>query len=165
MAYDVKARKRKLITENINRNPKAEAGRRQVAAFFLITVLSRLALTAYKLIYISSLEIGVGKAADILLFLGLAAVLYMVTDGNRGLAWVTAISAVVWGIYCFTSLYPLLADKPGAVAFVAIFITVMAVQFILSVIMATLPMYDTYFSQMMKINLTIRREMITGGRK
>ena len=165
MAYDVKARKRKLITENINRNPKAEAARRQVAAFFLITVLTRLALTAYKIIYLSASGIVMGKAADILLFLGCAVVLYMVTDGNRGLAWVTAISAVVWGIYCFTTLSPLLADKPGAVAFVAIFITVMAVQFILSVIMATLPMYDTYFSQMMKINLTIRGEMISGGKK
>ena len=165
MAYDVKKRKRQLITERINKNPKAERGRRQIAAFFLTIVFLRLALLAYKLIYFTAVGVQSGLVSDILLFLGGVIVLYMVTDGNRGLSWVTAISAVVWGVYLFTSVYPLIADKTGAVAYVALFLTALAVQFILSVIMATLPLYDTYFDGMQKINLTIRGEMISGGKK
>ena len=165
MAYDVKSRKKQLIRDNINKDKKAERARAQVVWFVVAVVLLRIALLVYKLVYFPSVEATFGITSDVLLLLGGIILLYMVTDGNRGLLWVTAISSVVWCVWCFTSVYPAIAEKPGSVAYMAVFLFVMAVQFILSVIMAAIPFYDTYFDKMQKINLTIRAELISGGGK
>ena len=165
MAYDVKSRKKQLIRDNINKDKKAERARAQVVWFVVAVILLRIALLVYKLVYFPSVEVTFGITSDVLLLLGGIILLYMVTDGNRGLLWVTAISSVVWCVWCFTSVYPAIAEKPGSVAYMAVFLFVMAVQFILSVIMAAIPFYDTYFDKMQKINLTIRAELISGGGK
>ena len=106
MAYDVKSRKKQLIRDNINKDKKAERARAQVVWFVVAVVLLRIALLVYKLVYFPSVEATFGIASDVLLLLGGIILLYMVTDGNRGLLWVTAISSVVWCVWCFTSVYP-----------------------------------------------------------
>lgn len=164
MAIDVKARKRALIKETVSSDPRTEVARREIKAFVCCIVLLRLAFFIYRCIYFSAVEIASGWVSDGLLLLGCIIILFMVTDGNKPLAWVTAISAVVWSVQSFTSVLPTLDGKAGADAYIGITLTVMTVQFVLSVIMATLPRYDTYFKKMQAVNLKLRGEML-GGRK
>ncbi len=123
-------------------------------------IIARLAFLLYELIYFSSADVKISVISE-LLILPLMLVLYMVYDGNKGLAAVLVISAVVRIIYHFASVYPSLpADTAGATVYTVIFIAVMAMQFILSLFLMNSKLCGRFFAVRLKVNMQIRSEMM-----
>ncbi len=155
----INERKKRLIKEGLQKSEAAMSGMRTVLFSVLTVIVLRLAFLLYELIYFSSADVKISVISELLL-LPLMLVLYMVYDGNRGLASVTFISAAVRIIYLFADVYSTLPKGTGANIYMAVYIAVMAVQIILSVLLTTSKRCGEYFALRQRVNMQIRNEML-----
>ncbi len=160
----VRERKKELVRERIHKDVQKSRGMRAVGIILIAIMLSRLALFVFELVFfgIAGKEVSV---VSNLLIIPLLLIVYMVHDGNRGLMSVTAISAVVRVIYLFAAVYPSLDGVCGGTAFVTAYLTVMALQFILSVVGLSMSNIKAYCDTMREVNLELRSNIINSRRR
>ncbi len=156
---NVSERKKHLINENLKKSTAAQSGMRLAKISVLLIIALRLILLLYELIYFSSAEVKISVISE-LLVLPMMLILYMVYDGNKGLSAITLISATVRIIYHFASVYATLPEGSGANAYTAVFLIIMAAQFILSLVLTTSKMCAEYFILRQRVNMQIRSEML-----
>jgi len=160
MAFNVKARKRELINENIKLVPVAAHGAKLAGISILSIVGLRLALLLFEIIYALVIDIKISIWSHLLL-LPFFLVLYMLYDGNKSFVYISLFSAPLRLVYHFAAVVPLIASKtvsPLTVVTVVIF----AAQFFISVYLSASTKCDSYFLARQKVNLKLRSEMING---
>ncbi len=152
-------RKKRLIKDNLQKNANAMSGMKITGISVLSIIVLRLLFLLYELIYFSSVNVKI-SIVSALLVLPMMLVLYMVYDGNKGLAAVTVISAVIRIIYHFSSVYSDLPGDAAANIYTVILITVMAAQFILSLTITASKMCTEYSKIRQAVNMQIRIEIM-----
>ena len=162
VGFDVKQYKRKLIAERIDTDPVAKRGMAVSRTTLLGLVFLRLALFVYEIIYYSIAHISLNVVSTLLLPLMLM-IAYMVYDGNKGIASVLMISAVVRAIWLFASVYPTLPAGGGANAYIGIYLAVMAYQFSVTLLMTAYAPAVAYFSKMQTINMEVASALRGGS--
>ena len=158
----VRDRKKQLVRELVHTNDTAKKGMKNASISILLIIAVRIALAIYEIAYFSLCEVKTSIVSYLLILPGIL-VLYMVYDGNKGLASVTMISAFIRIIYYFSSVYSLLPETGATAAYTGVYITVMLFQFVLSIFISENPKCKEYFNIMQRINFRIRGEMT--GRK
>ena len=153
-AFNVKEKKRELIIERIDADSVASRGMRISRFAMLALLLLRLSLFIYELVYLPSVGLEVGVVSSLLL-IPMLLILYMIYDGNKGLAGVLLISAVVRAVYLFASVYPTLPKDSAAGVYVGIYLFVMAFQFLSLVLVTAYAPCTLYFEKMQKINMDL----------
>ncbi len=153
-AINVRERKKELIIERIDCDPVARRGMRISRAAILALLLLRLSLFVYELVYLPSAGLEVGVISSLLL-IPMLFILYMIYDGNKGLAGVLLISAVVRSVYLFASAYPTLPKDSAAGVYVGAYLFVMAFQFVSLVLVTAYAPCTKYFEKMQSINMDL----------
>ena len=160
--FDVKRYKRKLIIEQIDTDPVAKRGMAVSRTTLLGLVFLRLALFIFEVIYYSIANVSVNVISTLLL-LPMLMIAYMVYDGNKGIASVLMISAVVRALWLFSSVYPTLPEGGGANVYIGIYLAVMAYQFAVILLMTAYGPCITYFSTMQVINTQVAAALRGGA--
>ena len=160
--FDVKHYKRKLIAEYIDTDPVTKRGMAVSRTTLLGLVFLRLALFIFELIYYSIANVSLNVISTLLLPLMLM-IAYMVYDGNKGIASVLMISAVVRALWLFSSVYPTLPEGGGANVYIGIYLAVMAYQFAVTLLMTAYGPCITYFSTMQVINTRVAAALRGGS--
>ena len=160
--FDVKHYKRKLIAERIDTDPVAKRGMAVSRTTLLGLVFLRLALFVFEIVYYSIAELKLNVASTLLL-IPMLMIAYMVYDGNKGIASVLMISAVVRALWLFSSVYPTLPEGGGANAYIGIYLAVMAYQFAVTLLMTAYGPCITYFSTMQVINMEVASALRGGS--
>ena len=160
----VSQKKHEMKAKYIYTNKKLESGRRTVLFSVLTIFFLRLALFIFELAYFSSKGLDVSVISNVLL-LPLFLILYMIYDGNKGIASIPALSAVVRIIVYFAVTFEDVS-KVGGNLYTGIFIGIMVLQFLVSVLVSAATKCQAYFTVMQKINFQIQKEFLSGrGRK
>ncbi len=162
MAFDVKKRKRELISENVKRVKIAAEGEKLARIFVLLTLISRSILLLFEIIYASVTPTVISVWSHIL-FIPFILIMYMIYDGNKAFVYIPMFSAPIRLVYHFTSVLPTVATE-GVSALTVVSLIFLAAQFFFCVFMSANTKCDVYFTAMQKINLKLRSEMI-GGKK
>ncbi|MBR2965250.1 MAG: hypothetical protein IKC34_01730 [Clostridia bacterium] len=160
--FDVKKKKRDMIKERIDTDPVALRGMRVSRAALLLLLLFRLVLLVFEIVYFSASELKIGVLSNLLL-IPMLLILYMIYDGNKGLAGILMVSAVVRVIYLFSSVYPTLPDGVGADVYLGVYLFVMAFQFAAIILMTAYAPAVAYFDKMQAINMEVGTMLRTGG--
>lgn len=153
-------KKKELIKKRIHSDEKKSNGMRAAGIILAALMLTRVALFVYELIFSALAGLSINVISNLLL-LPLLILVYMVHDGNRGLIGVCAASAIVRIIYLFTSVYPTLEGVSGGTAFLCVYLAVMALQFIMSTVVLSMPSIALYCEEMRKINYELRSHIVT----
>ena len=162
MDFDIKKRKRELIKEGFRLVPAAKSGEKLVK----ISVLSILALRAALLIFEIIFSSVVGARVSLwsqLLLVPFILILYMIYDGNKGVIFISTLSAPVRILYHFSTVLPTVAEN-GKTLFTVATLAVLVAQLIISVFISASAKCGTYFGVMQKVNLKLRSEIINGKR-
>lgn len=162
VGFDVKRYKRKLIAERIDTDPVAKRGMTVSRITLLGLVFLRLALFVFEIIYYSIAGLTLNLASTLLL-LPMLMIAYMVYDGNKGIASVLMISAVVRAVWLFSSVYPTLPRGAGANAYIGVYLAVMAYQFAVTLLMTAYAPAVAYFSKMQTINMEVASTLRGGS--
>lgn len=160
--FDVKHYKRKLIIEQIDTDPVTKRGMAVSRTTLLGLVFLRLALFIFEVIYYSIANVSLNVISTLLL-LPMLMIAYMVYDGNKGIASVLMISAVVRALWLFASVYPTLPEGGGANVYIGIYLAVMAYQFAVTLLMTAYGPCITYFSTMQTINMQVAAALRGGA--
>ena len=158
----VNQRKHELKKKYVDQNEILAAGRRAVLLSVLIIFFARIAFFIFELAFFAAKGITVSIISN-LLILPLCLILYMIYDGNKGLAGVLAISAIVRAIYLFSAVYPTLPTDSGAGIFVGLYLFVMAFQFVAIILMTAYTPCVKYFEKMQAINMELGAMLRAGG--
>ncbi len=158
MIFDIKARKRQLIAENIDSSSLAKKGRINAKISVLVILITRIAFLVFDCIYLAVINADNNIWLQ-LLILPLIILLYMIYDGNKAMSYIIMISAAARMIYHFTTIIPALPTE-GITFYTIIYLIVFEIQFALAVFLSASPKCDIYFTAMQKINIKIRSEMI-----
>ena len=160
--FDVKQYKRKLIAEYIDTDPVTKRGMAVSRTTLLGLVFLRLALFVYEIVYYSIANLSLNVVSALLLPVMLM-IAYMVYDGNKGIASVLMISAVVRALWLFSSVYPTLPAGDGANVYIGIYLIAMAYQFAVTLLMTAYGPCITYFSTMQVINTQVAAALRGGS--
>ena len=160
--FDVKYKKRELIKEQVDSDPIAAKGMRISKISLMLLLLLRLILFVFEIIYFNASGLEIDVISNLLL-IPMLLILYMIYDGNKGLAGVLAISAIVRAVYLFASVYPTLPEDTGAGIFVGLYLFVMAFQFVSIILMTAYSPCLQYFNKMQSINMEIGAVLRSGG--
>lgn len=160
--FDVKHYKRKLIAEYIDTDPVTKRGMAVSRTTLLGLVFLRLALFIFEVIYYSIANVSLNVVSTLLL-LPMLMIAYMVYDGNKGIASVLMISAVVRALWLFSSVYPTLPEGGVANVYIGIYLAVMAYQFAVTLLMTAYGPCITYFSTMQVINTRVAAALRGGS--
>ncbi len=161
---NIRSRKKQLIFEKIRSNKKIDAGRRIVLFSVSAILLFRLILFFFELAYFSAKGISVSILSNVLL-LPLMLILYMIYDGNKGIASIPAISAVIRIVVYFSSTHAQVSEAGGNL-YTGLLIAVMVLQFATSVLVSAASKCQDYFTAMQGINLQIQKEFLnSSGRR
>ena len=160
--FDVKRYKRKLIIEQIDTDPVAKRGMAVSRTTLLGLVFLRLALFIFEVIYYSIANVSLNVISTLLL-LPMLMIAYMVYDGNKGIASVLMVSAVVRALWLFASVYPTLPEGGGANVYIGIYLTVMAYQFAVTLLMTAYAPAIAYFNKMQTINMQVAAALRGGA--
>ena len=133
--------------------------------FSVLTIFfARLALFIFELAYFPAKGLSVSVLSNILL-LPLFLILYMIYDGNKGIASIPALSAVVRIIVYFAATFEDVSEAGGNL-YTGIFIGVMVLQFLVSVLVSAATKCQAYFTVMQKINFQVQKEFLNSrGRR
>ena len=151
---DVKHVKRKMIAERIDTDPVAKRGMAVTRGTLLGLLFLRLGLFVFEMIYYSTAELEIRVISNLLL-LPLLVLLYMIYDGNRGVAPILLVSALVRAVWLFSSVYPTLPASGGANAYMGVYLAVMAYQFAVTLLMTAYNPSIVYFNKMQSINMEL----------
>ena len=160
--FDVKRYKRKLIIEQIDTDPVAKRGMAVSRTTLLGLVFLRLALFIFEVIYYSIANVSLNVISTLLL-LPMLMIVYMVYDGNKGISSVLMVSAVVRALWLFASVYPTLPEGGGANVYIGIYLTVMAYQFAVTLLMTAYAPAIAYFNKMQTINMQVATALRGGA--
>ena len=155
---DIKQRKKQLINERVFKCETVNRGRRAVSRSVLAIFFLRLVLFILDVALLPRGEIKVGAISHVFSAL-LLLVLYMIFDGNRGLTSLLSISAIVRVIVYFSGIHAEVIEA-GLGVYTGIFLAVMLLQFLISVLISSATVSQSYFKVMQEINLQLRKEMI-----
>ncbi|MBR5242504.1 MAG: hypothetical protein IKV20_05135 [Clostridia bacterium] len=155
---DIKQRKKQLINERVFKSAAVNRGRRAVSRSVLAIFFLRLVLFILDVSLLPTRGIKVGAVSHIFSAI-LLLVLYMIFDGNRGLTSLLSISAIVRVIVYFSGIHPEVIEA-GLGAYTGVFLAVMLLQFLISVLISSATVSQSYFKVMQEINLQLRKEMI-----
>ncbi len=158
---DIKTRKKKLINELMEKNPETRKGQKIVSTAVLTVLALRFALMLYEIIFFSVSGIGVSVISNLLL-LPLAVILYMVFDGNKGIALIPVVSAVIRAAIYFSGKLEELSAVPGGNVYTAVFLSVMLLQFAISLLVTYASKCQEYFKLMQTVNFQIQKEFLSG---
>ncbi len=160
MAFDVKARKRELIKENVKLVPMAARGEK-LARFSVLTIfILRCALFLFEIIYSAVVDVKISIWSHLLL-IPFFLILYMIYDGNKTFTYISMLSAPIRLVYHFTAVLPTIVPD-GITSLTVVSLVVFIAQFFISVFMSASTRCDVYFVAMQKVNLKLRSEMING---
>lgn len=160
--FDVKHYKRKLIAERIDTDPVAKRGMAVSRTTLLGLVFLRLALFIFEVIYYSIANVSLNVISTLLL-LPMLMIAYMVYDGNKGIASVLMVSAVVRALWLFASVYPTLPEGGGTNVYIGIYLAVMAYQFAVTLLMTAYAPAIAYFNKMQTINMQVAAALRGGA--
>ena len=160
--FDVKKKKRDMMRDRIDTNPIATRGMRVSRTALLLLLLFRLILFVFEVVYFSASDLQIGVVSNLLL-IPMLLILYMIYDGNKGLAGILMVSAVIRVIYLFASVYPTLPDGAGASIYLGVYLFVMAFQFVSIILMTAYAPCVAYFNLMQSINMEVGAMLRTGG--
>ena len=155
---DIKQRKKQLINERVFKSAAVNRGRRAVSRSVLAIFFLRLVLFILDVALLPARGIRVGAVSHIFSAI-LLLVLYMIFDGNRGLTSLLSISAIVRVIVYFSGIHTAVIEA-GLGVYTGIFLAVMLLQFLISVLISSATVSQSYFKVMQEINLQLRKEMI-----
>ena len=160
--FDVKKKKRDMMKERIDKDAAASRGMRMSRASLLLLLLFRLILFAFETVFFAASGLPFEVVSSLLL-IPMLLILYMIYDGNKGLAGILMVSAVVRVIYLFSSVYPTLPDGVGADVYLGVYLFVMAFQFAAIILMTAYAPAVAYFDKMQAINMEVGTMLRTGG--
>ena len=155
---DVKQRKKQLISERVFKCAAVNRGRRAVSGAVLAIFLLRLVLFILDVALLPTGGIAVWIGSHIFSALILL-ILYMIFDGNKGLSSLLSISAIVRVIVYFSGIHPEVTEA-GLGIYTGVLLAVMLLQFLISVLISSASLTQSYFKVMQEINLQLRKEMI-----
>ena len=156
---DIKARKKALIKEMLEKNPTTAVGRKLVLGAVLAVFLLRAALFVFELVFYSVNELELSVISNLLL-LPLFLILYMVYDGNRGISPILAIAAVVRVAIYFSGTVETISKTPYGNAYTAVFLTVMILQFAITILISYASKCQDYFKHIQAVNFQIQKEFM-----
>lgn len=160
--FNVKHKKRDMIKERIDTDPMLARGMRVSKVALLLLLLLRVILFIVETVYFGASNLKVDVVSNLLL-IPMLFILYMIYDGNKGLAGVLAIFAIVRVIYLFSAVYPTLPTDSGAGIFVGLYLFVMAFQFVAIILMTAYTPCVKYFEKMQGINMELGVMLRAGG--
>ena len=160
----VNQRKRELKKKYIEPNKVLTDGRRAVLVCVLLIFFARISFFIFELAFFAAKGITVSIISN-LLILPLCLILYMIYDGNKGIASILSISAIVRVVVHFATVQDEVAAAGGGI-YTGILIGVMVLQFLVSVTVSVPAKSQAYFKVMQKINITVQKEFLgkTGRR-
>ena len=160
--FDVKKKKRDMMKERIDTAPVAVRGMKVSRAALLLLLLFRLILFVFETVFFAASGLPFEVVSSLLL-IPILIILYMIYDGNKGLAGVLMVSAVVRVVYLFSTLYPTLPVGTGANIYIGVYLFVMAFQFVSVILMTAYAPCVAYFNKMQAINMEVGTMLRTGG--
>ena len=161
---DIKSKKKKLIGELIAENPECGAGMKIVSRCMLAVFFLRALLLVFEIIFFSASGLKVSIVSN-LLFLPLIIILYMIFDGNRGIAMIPVISAVIRVAVYFSGGFKDVSAAAGGGAYTGIFLAVMLLQFAICLIVSYATRCQSYFKMMQAVNFRIQKEYLGGNNR
>ena len=160
--FDVKKKKRDMMKERIDKDAAASRGMRVSRASLLLLLLFRVILFVFETVFFAASGLSFEVVSSLLL-IPMLLILYMIYDGNKGLAGILMVSAVVRVIYLFSSVYPALPEGAGTNIYLGVYLFVMAFQFVSIILMTAYAPCVTYFNIMQSINMEVGSMLRTGG--
>lgn len=152
--FDVKKKKRALIVERIDSDSVAHLGMLVSRSALLILLFLRLGLFLFEIIFTSVSGLTLDAVSSLLL-VPMLLIFYMIYDGNKGLAGILMISAVVRGVLLFTSLLPTFPEGALTNVFVGIYLAIMGLQFAGILLITAYAPCVSYFTKMQEINMAV----------
>ena len=162
---DIKTRKKQLINDALSKNAAGVSGRKTVGICAITMILLRLALFIFELVFYSMNGLKLDVISNILLLPFIFGV-YMIYDGNKGIAPLLSVAAAIRIACYFLSTYDKLGDASLINAYTAIILAVMVLQFAIALLVSYASGAQEYFKLMQSVNMQIQKEYLAkSGRR
>ncbi len=154
----VMQRKKQLIGERVDTNADALRGLKITRILTLVIIFSRLLLSIYDAIYLSSVGANIPWLSYVFFLLGLI-VCYLMLDGNRAVGYVLFIAGIIRIFYHLSTVMPNLEPGASSTVFTVITLTVLVFQAVLSLVPTVNKKCIVYSNEMQKINYIMQQEI------
>ncbi len=157
---NIKQRKKELIRQYIHKNPEKLMGMKMTSRLVILLFSVRILLFIYEAIFFGVSRVPFETVSNLLL-LPYFVLLYMIFDGNKSMASITFLSAIIRVIYLFSSTFNKLPENTASYVFIGVAIFVYLIQAICSLIINSSKACEIYSSEMKKINIKLQSEFLS----